>query len=756
MLTGVRPNKTVAVGRLVTVSAVGGVLAAALVLPAVGATGILTRNAALKFDSLSTQALGQLPQRSEILDRNGHVLAYYSTIDRVPVNYDKIAPVMTDAIVGIEDSRYWEHGAIDIKGTFRAVVNNLQHQAVQGGSTIAQQYVKNALILSAPDPQQAAAATTDTLTRKLKELRMAIQVEHQMSKEQLLAAYLNAAYFGNQAYGIEVAAETYFHTTAAKLSLRQAAMLAGMVENPTAYDPITNSPAALERRNTVLARMAQLGLVTQKAAQKTESQSLGLARHVAPLQTGCMSSSASYAGYFCDYVLAVMQHDKAYRSAWAQLNGIGGLKIHTTLDRTDQRAANNAVYREMPYKDNTYNPGQNNDVEVLLQPGTGQVRAIAINVPYGQNTLDYAVGPQYNGSREGVQIGSTGKVYTMVAALEQGVPFGSSMKVPQSTTVTGYTNCQDQPTGQVVNSAGTLGWQVHNDESEPGGTFTLYTGTTESINTYYAELEKKVGLCKVVKTAAQMGLTWPDGKSLLTPDRAGHHPQSADNVVSFTLGDIGVTPIDVAASDATLPARGVYCHPIAIDKISNASGKQLPVESAGCHQVLPAAVADAANYILKGDLINGTANNGIENDSIGRPAASKTGTADQYWYAAFVGYTPGLIGVDVVGNLTNPTGNPMQGSNSCYHNVTAGVLTCAGWMYGSMAPGQTWQQTFLHASLTGAYDFAAVPANSPFNSMGNGLTVSKPKKTTGNGNGGNGNGRGNGNPPNCPTSPICF
>ncbi|HWG65470.1 MAG TPA: transglycosylase domain-containing protein [Streptosporangiaceae bacterium] len=734
MLTTGPLAKLSAGGRLAVLATISGVLAAALVLPAVAVAGIAVRNAANKFNTLATPELGQLPVRSAIMDDRGHVLAYYYPrgIDRVPVAFNQISPVMRHAIVAIEDSRFYQHGALDFRGTVRALINNLQHKPIQGGSTLTQQYVKNVLILSAPNPQQAALNYAgDTVGRKIRELRMAVRVEHTMSRDQILAGYLNAAYYGNSAYGIQVAAQRYFGIPASKLDLRQAAMLAGIVENPSAYDPAQNAQASKARRNVVLARMAQLGYVSQAQATKAGAQGLGL--HMVQPQSGCTSQSASYAAFFCDYVLAVMRNDAAYKQAYARLTGMGGLKIYTTLSTVDQRAANNAVNYQLPPPPSAVNPARNADTEVLVQPGTGYVRAIAINRPYGtgpgQTTLDYAVGPRYHGT-SGVQIGSTGKVYTMVAALKQGVPFGYSKQVGFSTTVSGYSNCAGQTLAP---------WHVHNDESERGGNYTLYTGTTASINVYFAYLEQKVGLCNVVKTAAQMGLTWPDGRSLLRPDRSENHLASADNNPSFTLGADNVAPIDVAAADATLPARGIYCHPIPISKIRTVDGTSLPVESAGCHRVLSTTIADAANYILQGDLTGlGTASR----DAIGRPAASKTGTADNYMSAFFVGYTPDLLGAVWVGNPTNPKLHPMLGyPGSCYR---AG---CVGSMYGSEAPGQTWQQTFQHANLANPpQNFVAVPLSNPLFSMGNGQSAPRPpkKKRTGDGGGGGGHGGGGG------------
>ncbi len=722
-------GKVGAAAQLAVMSAAGGALVAALVLPAVGMAGMAARNAATNFNQLATPELGQLPVRSEILDRYGHVLAYYYPrgIDRMPVSFARISPVMRKAIVAIEDSRFYSHGAIDFRGTVRALVNNLEHKPVQGGSTLAQQYVKNVEILSSPNPQQAiVSATADTIGRKIRELRMAVRAEQGMTKNQILAGYLNVAYFGNQAYGVQVAARRYFNTGASRLTLPQAALLAGLVENPAQYDPLFSKKDAIARRNTVLARMAQVHDITPAQAAAAKKQPLRL--HLTAPQSGCTSRSAEYAGYFCDYVLAVIRHDAAYKQVWARLNGTGGLKILTTLDPRDQRAALRAVNYEEPPPPSRINPGRNAISEVLIEPGTGHVRAIAIDRPYGtgrhQNTVNYAVGPQYDGSAQGVQIGSVGKVYVMVAALEQGIPFGYSKNVGFSANVTGYTNCAGQPVGNRL-PGGQLGWKVHNDESEKGGHYTLYTGTTASINVFFAYLEQKVGLCNVVKAASRMGLTWPDGVSLLKRDRglsrvetqqAGHRvvQAPADNFPTFALGAMNVTPMSVAAADASLPARGIYCSPVAISKIETMSGQKLPVESAGCHRVLPTVIADAANYILQGDLNGlGTA----VGDNIPRPAASKTGTADNYRAAFFVGYTPDLLGAVWVGNPTDPQNHPMMGfPGSCWRGG------CPGFMYGSMAPGGTWQMTFLHAHLASPpLSFVPVPPTSALFRLGNGI-----------------------------------
>ena len=713
-----------AAGRLAAVSVGAGLLVAAVAVPVVGLSGVIARNAANTFNTLKVPSLGQIPSRSEILTANGRVIAYYypNNLYRVPVPLNQIAPVMQNAIIAIEDSRFYLHGAFDLRGTIRALVNNVSGSSTQGGSTLAQEYVKNALILTATTKQQQIAASVDTVTRKIRELRMAAEVEHEMTKDQLLDAYLNAAFFNNSAYGIQVAAERYFSTSALHLTLPEAALLAGLVRNPTLYDPLANPADAITRRNTVLDRMAQLNYITQAQAQATKKLPLGLHPSTIPLEQGCPASSAANEAFFCDYALAAMRTDPAYAKAYAALNTTGGLKIYTTLDPQDQRAAQNAVNFVEPPNSNALNPGGNVDTEVLIQPGTGKVRAIAVDRPYGthpgQTTVDYAVQSQYDGLARGVQTGSSSKLFTLITALKQGVPFGWSQSIVSPSSLGPYFNCQGQPTGV---------FNVSNAEGAGKGIFTLYNGTTQSINVFYAHLEQKVGLCEVVRTAASMGMTYANGGSLLRPDKALGQDVSADNIPAFTLGAVPVAPMSMAAAYATVAARGIYCSPIAISRILSNSGASMPVKSANCHRAFSTAVADAANYILQGVLVSpGTA----AGRGIGVPAAGKTGTSDGGFYAAFGGYTPRLAGYVSVFNPINPTtGGAMLGyPHSCFVDVGGGQ-SCPGQMFGAMAPGATWQLTFTHANLGNPpASFFAVDPNSGFFSMGDGVNSPKPPK----------------------------
>ncbi len=703
------------IGLLAAITVGAGLLTAVAAMPVVGVVGIATRDAAKTFNNLPVAGLGQVPARSELLDTSGHLIAYYypgpyyqgqpHPIYRIPVTYNQIAPVMRAAIVAIEDWRYWQHGALDPIGTLRALVTTASGSGTQGGSDLAQQYVKNACILTATTPAQVTECSARNVSRKLKELRAAANVEREMTRPQILTAYLNAAYFENEAYGIEVASQYYFSTSASHLSLPQAAMLAGLVENPAKYDPVTNPDNATIRRNEVLDAMVTHGYLTRAAAAAAKRQGLGLRLSTVPLQTGCISPGARLDAFFCDYVLAVMAHDAAYRKAYAELTSVGGLKIYTTMNATDQKAAEAAVNYVLP--DNSYaNPNHDVDTEVMIQPGKGYVRAIAVDRPYGfgrgYDSIDYAVNAAYDGGA-GVQTGSSSKLFTLVTALEQGLPFSFSLKVKNGMYAGPYTSCS----GQYVNP-----FQVFNaDGSGENGNIPLYYGTVQSINAFYASLEAKVGLCNVVKTAIKMGVTRADGTSLLDwvgkPGLSTSQPP-ADEVSSFTLGAVNVSPMSMAAAYATVAARGIYCHPIAILKISDAAGNQLPVESANCHQVIPQGVADAVNFVLQGVLVDGTAGG----RGIGRPAAAKTGTANHGYYAAFAGYTPTLVAYVSVFNPFNPTGaGAMYGCpQATYRAYPGGYVTCPYQMYGNMAPGSTWEYSFLRADLGPPLNFFYPPA----------------------------------------------
>ncbi len=703
---------------LAALSVATGVIVAAVALPVAGMVGIAARDAAETFNGLPVPALSTLPTRSEILDANGGLIAYYypNHIYRVAVTYSQIAPVMRNAIVAIEDSRYYQHGALDIRGTLRAIATDLTGGQVQGGSTIAQQYVKNALLLTAADSAAQRAAVADSAARKIRELRIAVTVERQLTKNQLLAAYLNVAYFDNEAYGIEVAARRYFGTTAGHLTLPEAALLAGMVQNPSAFDPLIYSAAATARRNVVLARMAQLHYIGAATAAAAEKAPLGIHYSAQSLVQGCSSASATTAAWFCDYVLAELRTNPAYGTAWRQMNSMGGVQIHTTMNPRDQRAAQDAVTFMLPPPPSSFNPGNNATAEVLVQPGTGYIRAIAVDRRYGtgpgEDSIDYAADTAQDGGF-GVQTGSSSKLFTLITALKQNYPFGFKLSVTSPSDISPYYNCRGGYTGS---------FPVYNAEGAGQGTYSLYTGTTQSINVFYAQLEKRVGLCDVVRTAVSMGVHRADGGSLLAaagkPSQASYQPP-ADDLPSFTLGSINVSPMTMAGAYATVAAGGIYCRPVAIEKIT-AGSAQLPIEAPACNRAFSTAVAAAATYILRGVLTSGTARgDGVTQGGVYVPQAGKTGTANSFDFAAFGGYTPHLAGYVSMFNPTGPVTHPMTGYASCYRAADGGE-DCPGSVFGANA-GQIWQLTFESADLGSPLgSFPSVPGDSSYFRQGTG------------------------------------
>jgi membrane peptidoglycan carboxypeptidase len=708
------------VARIIVMSAVAALLLAGAAVPVAGLVGIAARDVANTFNTLPVGTVGVAPSRSVIYSSDGRVLAYLypNHIYRIPVTYSQISPVMRDAIVSIEDSSFFSQGALDPRGTLRALLHNSGGSGLQGASTLAQQYVKNVRVLQAQTAAQYSAAINPDFRRKLQQLRLAANVEHEMTPDELLAAYLNVAFFSHSAYGIEVAAGVYFSVYASQLTLTQAALLAGMVQAPSTYDPVANPAAALQRRADVLMRMQQLHYISKAQELAADKAPLGLKMSTAPVAAGCASPQVSWSAFFCDYVQHVLEIN--YKPIWNEINTTGGLAIYTTLNTRDQFAADNAVNYVQPPNNGAANPGHNADTEVLIQPGTGQVRAIAVNRTFGraagQDDLNYAVNTPYGGG-DGVQTGSSSKIFTLITALEQGRQFGSTIKVKAPATIGPFTNCK----GQYVNPA-----LFNNAEGPSNGTeiWMLNQATVDSINLYFANLEQQVGLCNVVKTAVDMGMTRADGTSLLQYDKAlgGSAGISADNIASFTLGSVYVSPMSMAAAYASVAARGWYCSPQAITKIEViTSGQQLPVQQAQCHRDMPQGVADAANYILQGVLTVPGAT-GYYRVIPGHTAAAKTGTANGGYYAAFAGYTPTLAAYVSVFNPRNPTGaGAMLGANSCYRDL--GGENCPQQMFGDNAPGATWQYTFLRAALGPDLGFANPPGY--FFGLGNGLGAPK-------------------------------
>ena len=658
-------------------SIVAGVLVAGLALPAIGLVGLTAKRGAENFESLPTQlSVSPLKQRSRLLAADGTVLATFYSQNRVYAPMDKIAKVMQDAVVATEDARFYEHNGVDLRGTFRALVANTQAgEVTQGGSTITQQYVKNVLADTAKTKAERDAALEDSLSRKLQELRYALSLEETWSKRRILEGYLNIAYFGSQAYGVEVAAHRYFSVSAKDLNPGQAATLAGIVKYPSLYDPLVNPQESRERRDFVLQRMADENMISQSTANKFKSKPLKRTLDPSDLTRGCAVSKVPF---FCTYVEESFLDDPAYGATRADrrqlLNG-GGLTIRTTLQMDDQRAAESAIEQYLP----TGDPSGRVAAIAMIEPGTGNVTAMDQNLDYGSGKnatfINNAVDAKYSGTN-GNQPGSTFKIFTIAAAIEQGQPMDDYIVSPsfRSMPYGAYEDCEGNP----------LGWETGNYTGANPGTYTMYEGTAYSINTYFAELARRTGLCNIWNLASRAGVTTAGSGPGY---EAGDAPVDS-TALQYAPGVIGgsftMSPLTLAESYATFAARGVHCEPRVITSIRNLDKEEIPVPRPDCEQVIKPEVADAVNDVMSAVVTPGRVPNATGEDMyLGRPSAGKTGTTDDYNAVWFAGYTPDLAAAVWAGHPAAPRKFPMR-------DVTING-TYYSYVFGSSLPGPIWE-----------------------------------------------------------------
>src|SRR3954449_10898628 len=587
---------------MLAVAAVMGLLVAGLALPFAAVTGLSTRTVADGMDKLPADLAAEpLAQRTRVLGRDGSLLATLYDQNRVNVPLARVAPIMRKAIIAIEDYRFYQHGALDLRGTMRAFVTNQANNGVtQGGSSITQQMVKMTLLNQAKTADERAAATADTYQRKLNELRYAIAFEDKYPKNWILERYLNIAYFGDGAYGIEAAARHYFSKPASRLSLPEAAVLAGLVKNPTLYDPTNNAGEARTRRNTVIARMAELNVISRTEALQAERRALGL--RLTATRNGCVSTPAPF---FCDYAIQYLLADKTLGKTVEDRRRLlfsGGLTIKTTVDLRFQRAADASVRKHVFATDQAIGG------LAMVQPGSGEVRALSQSRPMGSDKkrgetyLNYVV-PRRYGDANGFQAGSTFKAFVLSAAIKKGIPLSTQISAPPHVVLpeNSFRICN----GKHYRS--NASWPVSN--STTSGTKDLYTGTRESVNTFFAQLEQRTGLCQPFKLAQEMGITV--SKSQMVP--------------SFTLGIVDTDPVTMAGAYATFAARGVHCANHPVSQVLNSTGKVVVNYPKDCTRVPAPDDPCAVNDDLRGVLEPG----GFGYDAginLHQPAAGKTGT----------------------------------------------------------------------------------------------------------------------------------
>ncbi|WP_240197706.1 transglycosylase domain-containing protein [Nonomuraea lactucae] len=678
-----RSSAVLNIARLIAAGAAAGVLTAAIALPAVGGAGV-TAKAAMEELNLKPEDLPEppLPERTLLRDAKGKTIAQFYYENRQSVPLDKVAPIMRTALISIEDFRFYEHGPIDVEGTARALLKNMSSGGVsQGGSSITQQYVKQVLLNSAETPEEQAAAIAPTVSRKIKELRYAMAIEKKYAKDQILEKYFNIAYFGAGAHGIQAAARRYFDKPASELSLVEAATLAGAVQNPNRTDPNVSKKSRqllLDRRNVVLDRMAELGKITQQQAAEAKAQKLGWKDTA--VRGGCEESEFPY---FCLYVQHEMLSNESFgKTPQERLKLLqrGGLEIKTTIDPKMQRAAEKAIKKFVSSKDKPVAS------QAMIVPGTGEIKAMAASRQFGnskkKNEMSYnVVADSRHGGGTGFQQGSTAKAYTLATALESGLKYGDGFPSGSTYYAPGYSSFRDCKGNRV----GDPKHPVRNSSEGGGGFKTLESGTWGSVNTFFMKLEERVGLCETVKLAKRLGLKRADGNKL-------------GEFETFTLGINEVDPVTVANSYAVFASRGQYCKPLAITEIKDRNG-QVKQFKPKCEKVMDPEVADAVTGILSGVFTKGTMR---EVGGIGRDAAGKTGTTDDYTAAWFAGYTPNLASAVSLGD---PRG--------AFTHKLIGIRIGGQYypyVYGASISGRIWKDSMISA-LKGVEPAEFTPVN---------------------------------------------
>jgi membrane peptidoglycan carboxypeptidase len=668
-----------AIGRLaplVRAGLIGGVALAAMAYPLAAIGGFGAKRGAEMVGRLPAELRLQPPaQTTYVYAADGKTLVtmfYEEHRKYTPIA--QISPFLQQAILAAEDARFYDHHGVDAKGIARAFVANQQAGGVsQGASTLTMQYVRMALRDGAKTPAEALAATEQTSGRKLREMRLAMELEKQASKEQILERYLNAAYFGHRAFGVFAASQVFFSKTPGALSLPEAATLAGLVKAPSAYDPASrNGRAATERRNWVIDRMVELRYLSPGAASTAKRSPIRLRLTNPPNDCASVPRRANHWGFFCDFFKTWWLSQPAFGANAVEREHAlrrGGYRVVTSLDpRVQGRAQKHVLAKERVRSKFALGT-------VVVQPGTGRVRAMAVNRVYSlnqrgngphsdprrrgkirgnyPNTVNPLLG---GGDMPGYQAGSTFKIFTMLAALDSGLPMSTSYYAPQRLRSIYHTAWNDP------RACGGGRWCPQNASKSMTGRHDMWSGFGKSVNTYFVQLEQRVGARRAVRMAERLGLRWRT-----SIDRRQASKENADSWGAFTLGVADTTPLEMANAYATVAADGRYCRPLPVTSVTGSNGAQVSyrgklVAAPRCRQaVSPAAAraaADAARCVTgygakRGGCGGWSTAPGVYG-AVRRPVAGKTGTTDDTRAAWFVGFTPELAVASFVADPDNP------------------------------------------------------------------------------------------------------
>jgi membrane peptidoglycan carboxypeptidase len=664
------------VATLLRIGMIGGVVVAAVTFPLAAVTGLSVKAGTSMIDDLPTKLLTKPPaQTSYVYANDGEtLLTMFYEEHRRYTRISDISPYLQQAIVASEDARFYEHNGVDTTGIARAFVANARADTVeQGASTLTMQYVRMALRDGAETAADVRAATEQTSARKIREVRLSVEVERQLSKTEILERYLNQAYFGHRAYGIFAAAEIFFSKRPADLTLGESATLAGLVQAPSAYDPASQDRrAATDRRNWVIDRMLELGYLSEKVAAKEKAAKIKLKLTEPPNDCLAVPEPRSDWGYFCDLFRNWWTSQPAFGDNPLQREDQlrrGGYRVVTSLDPRIQRIALGHVTAKQAYG-SPFAHGA-----VVVEPGTGLVKAMAVNRHYSldqsqngphtdwsatvpssyPNTVNPLLG---GGDMPGYQAGSTFKWFVMLAALDAGMPLSTKIHAPRR-YVSRYFG----------SGPGTCGgrWCPQNASGAMTGRQTMWSGFGKSVNTYFVQLQERVGAENAVRMAERLGLQWrgPVDQMMASPERASGWG-------AFTLGVSDTTPLEMAGAYAVGAADGRYCEPLPVLSVkdqdgrevthSDADGEPVPVADPRCRQAVSKGVARAATDAARcptGTRASRGSCGAWSTASqvapiVGRPVAGKTGTTDNNRTAWFVGFTPELSVASFIADPDNP------------------------------------------------------------------------------------------------------
>lgn len=682
----------VALGKLMATIVVGGLLCALAFAPFAAAGGWMVNSSVDTMNS-NLQDISQndsIPLTTTITDRNGKAIAWLYNQRRYDVESKDISQEMKDSIVAIEDRRFYEHKGVDVRGTMRATMANLTSGGVsEGASTINQQYVKNYLFLiTADDATERSAAVETSIPRKLREMRMASDLDKKYSKDEILTRYLNLISFGRGAFGIEAAARTFFGIHASKLNTAQSAFLAGVVQSTSALDPWENPEGAKNRRDAVLQARVTAGTLTQKEADEAAAQPLGVLKEPNGDPNGCIGAGDS--GFFCDYVLEYLEKKGFSKDQLAS----GGYTIKTTLDPNAQQAAEEATAKNVSPEAAGVSATAN---FIAPRNNNHEVVAMASSRTYGLDVDKQETVNPVTHSMQGHGAGSIFKIFPAALAIEDGMGLDTVLAVPNRVEVDGMgaggaENCP--PTKYCVENA-----------SSYKPTMTLKEALAQSPNTPFIRMLQDVGVGRSVDLAVKLGLRSYAEKGTHDKDTSLQQYIKDANMGSFVLGPTAVDPLELSNVAASIADNGRWCEPLPILGMTDRNGEAVKIEKTPCEQALNKDVANALSNAMGSDVSSGTASASASMTGWSGPLSAKTGTTETSYSAAFMGFTPGWAGSTYIFN----DGSTAQ--NLC----TGPVSQCSdGNLYGGLEPARIFFSSTL--PVIGNYGGPQLPSyNAKYN-----------------------------------------